>query len=57
MEHANVDDMRELDDTWIKEFYKLETEYNDFYKEVPRTAVTFFLYLNPLYHGLSVYIS
>lgn len=37
----------ELDNHWITEFQKLETEYNDFYKETPQTAKLYFLYLNP----------
>jgi hypothetical protein len=34
----------ELDDSWIKEFKKLESDYDDFYKETPSSVKVFFLY-------------
>ena len=34
-----------VDTTWIKEFKKLESEYNDFYKEIPTTANVYNLYI------------
>ena len=35
-----------LDSAWITEFKKLETEYNDFYKEIPRSVNIFNIYIN-----------
>jgi len=35
-----------VDTTWIKEFKKLESEYNDFYKEIPTTANVYNLYID-----------
>jgi hypothetical protein len=48
MEHDNLehDSLLELDDAWLTEFYKLESEYNDFYKEIPRSAEVCFIYLD-----------
>lgn len=48
MEHDNVEhaSLPELDDAWLTEFYKLESEYNDFYKEIPRSAEVCFIYLD-----------
>jgi len=35
-----------LDSAWITEFKKLETEYNDFYKEIPRSVNIINIYIN-----------
>lgn len=39
-------DLDTVDTTWIQEFKKLETEYNDFYKEIPTIAEVYNLYVN-----------
>lgn len=36
----------EIDTTWIQNFKKLETEYNDFYKEIPSDANVYNIYIN-----------
>lgn len=48
VEHDNAehDSLLKLDDTWLTEFYKLESEYNDFYKEIPRSTEVCFIYLD-----------
>jgi len=53
MEHADVehdnaehDSLLKLDDTWLTEFYKLGTEYNDFDKEIQRSVEVCFIYLD-----------
>ena len=35
-----------LDDSWIKAFKKLESDYDDFYKEAPTAAEMCFIYVN-----------
>ena len=35
-----------LDDSWIKAFKKLESEYDDFYKEAPTAAEMCYIYVN-----------
>jgi hypothetical protein len=39
-------EQEQLDSTWITEFKKLETEYNDFYKEIPKVVNVYNLYIN-----------
>ena len=35
-----------LDDSWINAFKKLESDYDDFYKEAPTAAEMCFIYVN-----------
>ena len=44
--HITDIDTTEIDTAWIQDFKKLETEYNDFYKEIPTTANICNLYIN-----------
>ena len=39
-------ELSKLDTAWITDFTKLETEYNDFYQEMPKTARVYNLYIN-----------
>ena len=43
---TNYTELERLDSAWITEFKKLETEYNDFYKEIPRSVNIFNIYIN-----------
>tara|TARA_Y100000389_G_C17462724_1_gene523059 strand:- start:2425 stop:2943 length:519 start_codon:yes stop_codon:yes gene_type:complete len=36
----------EIDNTWVNEFYNLEKDYDQFYKEIPKKVEIFFLYVN-----------
>ena len=40
------DDIEELDNSWIKEFKDIESDYDDFYKEKPSSVKLFFIYVD-----------
>lgn len=44
--NINCEEQEILDSAWIAEFKKLETEYNDFYKEIPKVINGYNLYIN-----------
>ena len=42
----NIEDIEDLDDTWIKEFEKQDNEYKNFYKEDIHSIKIRFIYIN-----------
>ena len=46
MSEYDIEDVDELDDSWIKEIEDEEKEYNSFYKEENETIKIFYIYIN-----------
>tara|TARA_X000000368_G_C22659536_1_gene548996 strand:+ start:105 stop:635 length:531 start_codon:yes stop_codon:yes gene_type:complete len=46
MDEYEIEDIDELDDSWIKEIEEEEKEYNSFYKEENDTIKIFYIYIN-----------
>lgn len=44
--NIKIDEISELDNSWVEKFKKEESEYNNFYKEKPTSIKLFFIYVN-----------
>ena len=42
----NIDNIHEIDNSWIDKFKEEESEYNNFYKERPTSIKLYFMYVN-----------